>query len=233
MTNAAILQTAGAANDAKDWENCEIISLTENTMQIAVYHKSKAELMIFNFISKDYSDNWVPEVTVPVLDEGFNPTFAPGELLEMLTGGSGAGRIWNLDGKGNPVDWIKSGKGWTVDASSSYDWGWSDPWSAISNNSWIRFDQWGGKLNYTRNQSGVITSGLFTIDEGKNEVNLGTETLILNPDPDSKGAWMSPTTNVIKVIKAYNDSYVQKGIWFGTSYDASKDEWLSFHYIIP
>jgi hypothetical protein len=44
---------------------------------------------------------------------------------------------------------------------------------------------------------------------------------------------MSPTVNVIKVVKAYNKDYLQKGIWLGTSYDATKDEWFVFHYIIP
>jgi hypothetical protein len=44
---------------------------------------------------------------------------------------------------------------------------------------------------------------------------------------------MNPTTNVIKVVKAYNTDFLQKGIWFGTSYDAGKDEWFVFHYIIP
>jgi hypothetical protein len=44
---------------------------------------------------------------------------------------------------------------------------------------------------------------------------------------------MSPTTNVIKVVKAFKTDYLQKGIWFGTSYDATKDEWFVFHYIIP
>lgn len=228
MTNAAILQNSWAAGDAKDWDNCEIISLTEDAMQIAIYHKSKPEFMIFNFISKEYSDNWTPPVTVPVKDEGFNPTFAPGELLTMLTGGGGAGRIWNLDANGNPVDWIANGKGWTKAAADSRDWGWNDSWVAATTGSWIRFDQYGGKLNYTRNQNGVMTTGLFTIDEAKNEINLGTNTLIQN-----SASWMNPTTNVIKVVKAFNDSYLQKGIWFGTSYDAGKDEWLSFHYIIP
>ncbi|MDR7209542.1 hypothetical protein [Flavobacterium piscis] len=61
MTNAAILQSASAASDVADWSNYKIINLTEDAMQIAVRHKSKEEFMIFNFISKEYSDNWVPK----------------------------------------------------------------------------------------------------------------------------------------------------------------------------
>ena len=36
---------------------------------------------------------------------------------------------------------------------------------------------------------------------------------------------------MIKVVKAYDD-FESKGIWFGTSYDAGKDEWFVFHYVL-
>ncbi len=58
MTNAQPLQNSWAGNDIGDWNNLVIISLTENTMQLAARHKTKAEYMIFNYISKEYSDNW-------------------------------------------------------------------------------------------------------------------------------------------------------------------------------
>ena len=115
-----------------------------------------------------------------------------------------------------------------MNAASSSDWGWNPGWAAVAGNSWVRFDQWGGKLNYTRSQNGVVTTGIFTINAATNEINLGTDTLIQNSE-----SWMSPTTNTIKVVKAYNKDYLQKGIWLGTSYDAGKDEWFVFHYIIP
>jgi len=230
-TGATILRPDNYIANASNWNNnIKILKLTENQLRIAILRTNSEGpwWYIWNFVSKEYADNYVPPVTAPVYDEGFNPKFAPGELLTMLTGGAGAGRVWNLDGNGNPVDWIGKGKGWTADASSSYNWGWSDEWAAVAGNSWIRFDQWGGKLNYTRSQDGVITTGLFTINAETSEINLGTNTLIQNSD-----SWMNPTVNVIKVVKAFNADYLQKGIWFGTSYDAGKDEWFVFHYIIP
>ncbi|MFA9187350.1 hypothetical protein [Flavobacterium magnesitis] len=230
-TGATILRPDNYIANANNWNNeIKVLTLTENQLRIAIMRTNSEGpwWYIWNFVSKEYADNYVPPVTAPVYDEGFNPTFAPGELLTMLTGGTGAGRVWNLDGKGNPIDWIGKGKGWTTDASSSYNWGWNDDWAAVANNSWIRFDQWGGKLNYTRSQNGVVTSGIFTINTETSEINLGSETLLHSGD-----SWMNPTTNVIKVVKAFNTDYLQKGIWFGTSYDASKDEWFVFHYIIP
>lgn len=230
-TGATILRPDNYIANASNWNNnIKVLKLTENQLRIAIMRTNSegSWWYIWNYVSKEYADNYVPPVTAPVYDEGFNPKFAPGELLTMLTGGVGAGRVWNLDGNGNPIDWIGKGKGWTTGASSSYNWGWNDDWAAIANNSWIRFDQWGGKLNYTRSQNGVVTSGLFTINAETSEINLGSNTLIQNP-----ASWMNSTTSVIKVVKAFNSSYLQKGIWFGTSYDAAKDEWFAFHYIIP
>lgn len=230
LTDAQMLHDSETDACVSNWSSIKIFSLTEDTMQLGVLRKSScdgAAYLVYNFISKEYSDNWVPEETEPTIDEGFDPSFEPGELLDMLTGGAGSGRVWALDANGNPVDWIAAGMGWTVDATSSADWGWNDSWSSVASDSWIRFDQWNGSQTYTRNQSGVETSGTFTINEATNEITLSGETLIQNP-----GNWMSPTTSTITVIKAFDD-YQSKGIWFGTSYDTAKDEWLAFHYIIP
>jgi len=230
-TGATILRPDNYIANASNWTSeIKVLTLTDNQLRIAIKRTNSEGpwWYIWNFVSKEHAETYVPPVTVPVFDEGYNPTFAPGELLTMLTGGAGAGRVWKLDAGGNPVDWVGKGIGWTVDASSSSDWGWNPGWATVAGNSWIRFDQWGGKLNYTRSQNGVVTTGLFTINAATNEINLGTETLIQNSD-----SWMSPTVNVIKVVKAYNKDYLQKGIWLGTSYDATKDEWFVFHYIIP
>ncbi len=147
----------------------------------------------------------------------------------MLTGGplSSTGRFWALDAAGNPVDWVAKGNGWTTSKASSYNWGWNESWDAAAQNSWVRFDNVGGQ-HYSRSQNGVVTNGTFTIDETKNEVTLVGNTLIQN-----SSSWMNPTNNVLKVVKAFPTTYQTKGIWFGTSYDAAKDEWFAFHYVIP
>jgi hypothetical protein len=227
-SNATPLHVSYTPNDVVGLFSWRILSLTENTMQLAVKNKSKAEYQVLNFISKQYADAWTPPPPPPAKpDEGYNPTLAPGELLTMLTGGANSGRFWALDYNGNPVDWIAKGNGWTANKGSSSDWGWNASWGAVAANSWIRFENIGG-LKYFRSQNGVITTGTFTIDEAKNEITLVNNTLIQNP-----GHWMSPANNVIKVVKAFPADYRSKGIWFGTNYDAAKDEWLAFHYMIP
>lgn len=226
-SNATPLSVSYTPTDAASVLSWRILSLTENTMQLAVKNKTKPEFMVLNFISKEYSDNWVkPAPAERKPDEGFNPTFQPGELLNMLTGGTNAGRFWALDANGNPIDWIAKGNGWTTGKASTADWGWNAGWDAVAANSWIRFEHTG--LKYTRSQNGVITTGTFSIDEGKNEITLNNNLLIQNP-----ASSLSPASNVLKVVKAFNADYRTKGIWFGTSYDAGKDEWFAFHYIIP
>jgi hypothetical protein len=204
-----------------------LISLTENTMQIAFKHPTKAEQEVFNYISKSYSDSWTPPPpAVKKPDDGFNPTFAPGEILKMLAGSPTAqGRFWTIDVAGNPVDWIAKGNGWTTNKGSSDNWGWNSSWDAAVNGAWIRFDN---SLNYSRFQNGTLTTGTFSIDESKNEVTLVGNTLLQN-----SGSWMTPTATTLKIVKGWPTAYSTKGIWFGTSYDAGKDEWLAWHYITP
>ncbi len=81
--------------------------------------------------------------------------------------------------------------------ASSEDWGWNAGWVTAVSNAWIRFDNIGGN-HYTRYQNGATTSGTFSINEATNEITITGNTLLLNPD-----SWMSPTNNVLKVVKAF------------------------------
>jgi hypothetical protein len=228
LTGVAPLHDQGKDACVGQWGNIRLLSLTENTMQLAVL-RSNCEspcLLVYNFISQQYADSWTPPPpSAPKPDEGYNPTFGPGELLAMISGNSVTGRFWVLDVNGNPVDWVAKGNGWTTSKASSYNWGWNETWDAVANTGWIKFDKNGG---YSRFQDGAVTTGTFTIDEEKNEITLNGNNLLQNP-----ASWMNPTTNKIKVVKGFPGSYQSKGVWFGTSYDAGKDEWFVFHYIIP
>jgi hypothetical protein len=210
-----------------DYTKGVIYSITEDAMQIAYHNLTKPEYCVLNYTTKEYSDNWTPPVVVPTFDDGFNPTFQAGEILTMLAGDAGQARRWLLDAAGNPVDWLAKGKGWTANKGSSETWGWNPDWDAAAASSWIQFDRFGGQ-NYTRNQQGTITTGTFTIDEATSEVTLTDNTLILS----GASSWMDPTTHVLKIVKGWPTDYNNKGVWFGTSYDAVKDEWFVFHYVV-
>lgn len=232
INNASILRGYKPAKNGltgiSDWTNYKIISLDENTMQLGVIRDKDVDgegkcMLVYNFISKEFSENYVPPVTGP--DEGFDPTFKAGELLAMLTGTT-SGRLWKLDAAGNPIDWIAKGKGWTKTHADSRDWGWNNSWDLVAADSWILFNRIGGQ-KYTRSQSGVVTTGTFTINEATNEVTLNGELLIQNP-----GSWMTPAKHTFKVVKAFPGKVESKGIWFGVDYNTNKDEWFSFHYIL-
>ena len=232
INNASILRGYKPAKNGltgiSNWITYKILSLDENSMQLGVIRDKDVDgegqaMLVYNFLSKQFSDNYVPPVTGP--DEGFDPTFKAGELLTMLTG-TGSGRLWKIDAGGNPVDWIAKGKGWTKTHADSRDWGWNASWDAIAQDSWVLFNKIGG-MKYTRNQSGVITNGTFTINEATNEVTLSGNLLIQNP-----ASFMTPLKSTFKVVKAFPGSAESKGIWFGTDYNAEKDEWLSFHYVL-
>ncbi|MBL3655600.1 hypothetical protein [Fulvivirga sediminis] len=230
-SGATIVRVASFIDNASNWTNdLNILELTENQLRIAVLRTNSEGpwWYIMNYVSKEYAENYVPEPTGP--DKGFDPKLKSGELLSMLTGGEASGRVWRLDGKGNPVDWIVGGNGWTSKASDSYDWGWNDNWAAAAANSWIRFEQYDGNQTYTLSQKGVITTSSFTIDETNNEITLGGANTLIQDG--GNGSSINPTTNVIKVVKAFPDSYTEDGIWFGTKYKSEKDEWVAFHYVL-
>lgn len=235
MFDAVMLHNSSYDTCSSNWGQIKIFSLTEDTMQLGVVREAIGScasegpaIIVYNFISQEYSDNWVPEEEVAEPDEGFEPTFQAGELLNILTGGPAAGRYWKLDGSGNPVDWLASGAGWTTSSADSYNWGWNDDWTAIASNSYIRFDQYGGTQNFYKYQDGVETSGTFTIDEATNEITLSDSGTLIGVD----GHWLTPTTSTLTVIKAIPSDFQNTGLWFGTSYDETKDEWLAFHYVI-
>jgi hypothetical protein len=232
INNASILRGYKPAKNGitgiSNWTSYKVLSLDENTMQLGVIRDRDVDgegpaMLVYQFITKEFKESYVPPVTGP--DEGFDPTFKAGELLAMLTGTT-SGRLWKLDATGNPIDWIGKGKGWTKTSNDSRDWGWNSSWDAIAAESWILFDRVGG-LKYTRNQNGVVTNGTFSINEATNEVTLNGNFLIQNPT-----SFMSPVKSTFKVVKAFPGKVESKGIWFGTDYNAEKDEWFAFHYVL-
>lgn len=66
MVDAGILHDSDRDGHVIDWGNLKIISLTEDYMQLGALRDAAlsgdgASLLVYNFISKDYYDNWVPE----------------------------------------------------------------------------------------------------------------------------------------------------------------------------
>jgi hypothetical protein len=65
MVDAAPLHDDGRDGQVIDWGDIKIMSLTEDAMQLAVLRDEALSadsycLLVYNFISKDYKDNWTP-----------------------------------------------------------------------------------------------------------------------------------------------------------------------------
>lgn len=65
LNDAKIIHDASRDGVVLDWQNYRVISLTENEMQLGVIRDNDPTqsncLLVYNFISKDYSDNWTPK----------------------------------------------------------------------------------------------------------------------------------------------------------------------------
>ncbi|MDW7690242.1 hypothetical protein R9C00_24240 [Flammeovirgaceae bacterium SG7u.111] len=79
MTDAGPLHDEGRDGQVVDWGKLKVISITENTLQLAALRDEGLSgegpaLLIYNYISKDYADNWTPpleEDPEPALPEGW------------------------------------------------------------------------------------------------------------------------------------------------------------------
>ncbi len=227
MTNAAILQNSSAAGDAKDWTNCKIISLTEDAMQIAIYHKSKEEFMIFNFISKDYSDKWVPK---NVADPNPSIDLGSGTVTDLIAVTNT--KTWSLS-KDSPFNWSDLNGTLLNPWNTVADYpGWAaftatDQASVVNNK--ISFSNDGTVKTVT--STGATASGTFaTSTDGTNIITFTG----ITPAFPIGNSWASVSTtskNQWKIVKTVKTGSVVTDIWFGKRDDV-KSEYMVFHFVL-
>lgn len=225
MTDAEPLHNPWAGGDIGDWTTGIIISLTEETMQLAYHHKTKAEFMIFNYISKEYSDNWVPE-------EQPDPNFDHGDQGELLS--------------------VTSTKTWKFDLQVPYNWtnlegGFLNTWNSradIVATGWAPYGDAdvanidGASISFSEDGTVVVTqdngsseTGTYTVDEETNMISFSTVTPTINI-----ASWVTASTtdeNQWKIVKVERDAVTDKaiGIWFGKR-DPLKAEYMVFHFVL-
>jgi hypothetical protein len=225
ITDAHVLQNSWANNDVGNWNNAKIISLDENTMQLAFQHKTKAEFMIFNYISKEYSDNWVPD------EPDGDPNFDFGDQGEILTVSNS--KTWKLDLQ-VPYNWTNLNGDFLNNWSSRSDiiaTGWAPFGDGDVQNIDDAAISFGADGSVTVKQdNGTTASGTFDIDEDTNMITFDG----VSPNIPI-ASWVSATTtdlNQWKIVKVerspVND--VVTGLWFGKR-DPAKDEYMVFHFV--
>lgn len=231
MQDAGILHDDGRNGVVLNWGDLKILSLTENTMQLAVLRDAalsgeSACLLVYNFISKDYKDTWTPPATVepePTLPNGWKDAISQTVSKSIK---------WVLSPE-TPFNWAKLdgsllNGGWT--AADKYDgWtGFNAAAAATYQKFSLTFDSQAKTAVYVATD-GTKTNGTYTLDEKGFYTFNG-----IKPEFVISGGWVTlktSDTNQWRITKVEKDLAGNvTGMWVGVR-DAVKPEYMVYHLI--
>jgi hypothetical protein len=211
ITDAAILHDSGRDGIVTQWGNCKVLSLTENTMQLAVLRDNSSEgkcLLVYNFISKPYSDSWTPKVVAYAepIKTGFTKADLVGTWKYNTNSQNWIG--WEVKGSGKGGSLLNN---WTSRAGMVKDltgWGAADAATTFAN----------ADANlYIFNADGTCSlngiANTYTVTDGSIAFGTplaGTEWSLV---------WISlsgSSVNVLNVTSIGTAAYTSNGIWLGT-----------------
>jgi hypothetical protein len=232
-SGATILHTNEYENCVADWRTMKIMSITENTLQVGVLRKGScdgAATLVYNFISKQYSDNWVPAVVAdpnPAID------LNGGTVDDLLSTTTTTTKTWSLS-KDTPFNWTDLNGAFLNNWNSVADYeaaGWtgyvaSDQTNVVKNK--ISFSN-DGKVS-TIDSNGVTKSGTYATEAGTNIITFSG----ISPTFPIGSSWASVSTteeNQWKIVKTAKTGNVVTDIWFGKR-DPSKSEYMVFHFVL-
>jgi hypothetical protein len=226
-TDATILRSASFIPNASNWNNnLVVLSLTEDQLQIGV-RRTNSEgdyLYSWNFISKEYADNYVPE-------DQPDPNFDFGDQSELLS--VTPTKTWKLDLE-VPYNWADLSGKLLNDWDSRADimaTGWApygDADVANIDNASISFNQ-NGQVTVTQD-NGSTATGTYAIDEPTNVIQFTG----ITPSIAIAGFAVATTTedNTWKIVKVEKSPVTDAvtGIWLGKR-DPVKSEYMVFHFV--
>lgn len=212
-----------------DWGNIRIMSLTENTMQLGVLRDpvlsgEGAALLVFNYISEDYKNNWVP---------GDQPEPEPpytGNANDDLTTSTSTKKTWGLSLK-TPYNWTGLAGNFLNTWSKAEDYaasGWAPYDAGMISKVSLVLDKTGasnGTYVFTDGAGNPI-SGSYTTDD-KNNI------IFDNNISFSISGWVSLSTTSekkLRIISVEKDALgVVNGLWLGQR-DPLKDEYMVYKF---
>lgn len=233
-SNATILHTN--ENDAcvDNWGNMKIFSITENTLQLGVLRKDSCEgpaTLVYNFISKDYSDNWVPQDLPdpdPVID------LNGGTVDDLLSTTTTTTKTWHLS-KDSPFNWTD------LNGALLNDWNTVADYEAASWTGYVAADQ----VNVVKNKIKFSNDGkVTTIDSngvekvGDYSTETGTNIISFSgispsfPIGSSEITVSTTSENQWKIVKTSKTAGVVTDIWFGKRDESGKKEYMVFHFVL-
>lgn len=229
LTDAAILHDSGRDAIVTKWGDIKILSLTKDVMQLAVLRDNSSEgkcLLVYNFISKDYSDAWTPAATT--------------EPEPKLPNG------WQNDISQTVNKSIK----WVLSTSTPFNWAKLD--GSIMNSSWTAADKYPSWTGYTATAASNFANFSLTLNSANNTATYvapngtsttGTYTL------DDKGVYsfngfkpnfvMCGESTILTTTDAnqWRITSIEKdaagtvtGMWVGKR-DAVKSEYMVYHLV--
>lgn len=229
MNDASPLHNAERDGHVVDWGNIRILSLTEDYMQLAVIRDKVLSgedpcLLVYNFIAKDYKDNWVP---------GDQPDPEPpyeGNANDDLTTSTTTSKKWALS-LNTPYNW--------TNLAGEFLNGWSNPsdylsttWASydadLIRNISLTLDKTGANAgNYVfTDGSNTRIAGSYSIDENNNIVFDKVISFTL-----SGGISLSTTDErMLRIITVERDAAGDlSGLWLGRR-DPDKPEYQVYKF---
>lgn len=234
-TNATILHTN--ENDAcvDNWGSMKVFSITENTLQLGVLRKDScdgAATLVFNFITKEYSDNWVPE-DLPDPDPAID--LNGGTVDDLLSTNVTTTKTWHLSAD-SPFDWTDLNgnllNGWqTVEDYEAAGWpGYTsaDQASVIENKITFSND---GTVS-TIDSNGTEMSGMYSSSTDGTNIITFTDITPFFPIGNSWATVGTTSQNQWKIVKTAKTDGVVSDIWFGKRDETGKNEYMVFHFVL-
>lgn len=227
MTDAAPLHDEGRDGQVINWGDLRVMSLTENTLQLGVIRDEALSgegpaLLVYNYVSKDYYDNWVP-ADVPDPEPQL-----PADWKEDVSQVVSTTITWKLSTQ-NPLDWANLDgsrmNGWN--APEDYpDWlGTPDP--SVYEGFSLVMNSADGSVVYTA-PDGTQEEGSFTLD------NKGIYTFEGIAPSFSVIGWASfglTAENQLRILSIEKDPTGNlSGMWVGAK-DPVKPEYSAYHLV--
>ncbi|MFD2033245.1 hypothetical protein ACFSKL_00500 [Belliella marina] len=229
MTNATPLHDIGRDPVVSQWGNIRLISLTEDSMQLGVIRDSDPNdgtaMLVYNYISKEYSDNWVP---------GDEPDPEPpyqGDANADLTTSVTTSKRWEMS-QITPYNWTDLAGDFLNDWNGPQDYigsGWAPFDLDMLKNISLTLSKTGsnsGDYSFT-NGSGEVISGSYSVDD---ENNIIFDRFI----SFGLSGWLNFATtseNGLRLIRTETDALGNiTGIWLGQK-DPAKPEYLAYHFV--
>ncbi len=219
-TDATIIRLANIAPNADNWTSeLKILDLKENQLRIAVMRTNDEGpwWYIFNYVSKDYADNYQYAEPEPALPDGWQDDISK-TVNTTIT--------WKLSEK-NPLDWAN------LDGSMMN--GWQKPedypdWLGTPDPSVY------GGFSMTMNSAdqsvvfvtpdGTTTQGTYSVDEKgiySFDIAVPTFTII------NWASFAADANNQLRILKIEKDATgAVAGIWLGAR-DPSSPQYTAFH----